>query len=161
MYLTRSAYYRQPRFSNVPFLGTGLARPGVSDAGRYAGKMMTTLGKCLLGAALFWTIGHMLVIRAQARSGKTVVVPMVSGTLIFALLLVLTVALGWSPLHFLWMFPISVVAGIGLLTVPLYARLVLYLVVLLALPMGKSNNDSHNHRLRRTRKKPRAAEPLR
>lgn len=98
---------------------------------------MTIVGRCILGVAVLWTVLCLFAIRSKARNGQILILPSVSWTLVFALSILLTVTLRLSPFHLLWMFPVSAVVGIIVLVIPLTAKMVMYMVTLLAWPVGR------------------------
>jgi hypothetical protein len=68
--------------------------------------------------AITWVVWVLVAIRHQLRSGDIVVPPMFASTLLFGLGIVAVIALGASPLHLLWWFPLSVVLGVVVLMFP-------------------------------------------
>jgi hypothetical protein len=92
---------------------------------------------CVLVLAVVWTVGQILHTRIQVRTGGIVVPLLVASTLVFALFIVVILITGLSPLHLIWLFPISFVFGIVVLVFPVGTRLILGMLALLALSAGR------------------------
>jgi hypothetical protein len=56
--------------------------------------------------------------RRKLRHGEIVVPPLFAATLVFILFILVVWALEASPLHLLWLFPLSFVLGIAVLLFP-------------------------------------------
>lgn len=72
----------------------------------------------IIVVSIAWVVWVLVAIRHQLRSGDIVVPPMFASTLLFGLGIVAVIALGASPLHLLWGFPLSVVLGVVVLMFP-------------------------------------------
>ena len=88
--------------------------------------------------ALIWVLRQMAVTRRRMRTGQVVIPPLFAATLVFLLCILVVVAIGVSPLHLLWLFPLSFVLGLVLVLFPPGVRLTLACLVLLA---GLNNFD--------------------
>ena len=82
--------------------------------------------------AIGWVIVQLLTTRRRLRSGETVVPPLFSATLMFLLFILVVWAMGASPLHLLWLFPLSFVLGVAILLFPAGQQLVMACLGLLA-----------------------------
>src|SRR5215510_7289890 len=90
----------------------------------------------------------MVVTRRRLRTGQIVIPPLFAATLVFLLCILVIAALGVSPLHLLWLFPLSFVLGLALVLFPPGVKLTLVCLGLLAgLP---SLNESQPAPRRRT-----------
>ena len=76
---------------------------------------MTILSTLIMLVAMGWVIAQLLTTRRKLRSGEIVVPPLFAATLVFLLFILLVWAMGASPLHLLWLFPLSFVLGIAVL----------------------------------------------
>lgn len=92
-------------------------------------KIVSTL---VLLASIAWLIAQLWTTRRKLRRGEVVMPPLFAGTLLFGLCILLVLALGRSSLHLLWLFPVSSVAGVLLLTVPGGAKFIMACLGLLA-----------------------------
>ena len=86
---------------------------------------MAAFSKFVLVAAIVWTVWRLLRIRARVRNTGIIIPPMVSATLVFAIFIILILATGLSPLHLLWLFPVSFVLGTLLIVFPICQKLVM------------------------------------
>ena len=93
---------------------------------------MTILSTVIMLVAIGWVIAQLLTTRRKLRSGEIVVPPLFAATLVFLLFILLVWAMGASPLHLLWLFPLSFVLGIAVLLFPVGQQLVMACVGLLA-----------------------------
>lgn len=82
--------------------------------------------------AIIWVIAQLLTTRRRARHGEIVVPPLFAATLVFILFILLVWLMGASPLHLLWLFPLSFVVGIAVLLFPTGQLLVMACLGLLA-----------------------------
>lgn len=71
-----------------------------------------TISKFILFIAIVWTLGRFFRVWRQVRSGAIVVPPLVAANFVFALSIILVIIFGVSPLHLLWLFPVSFVLGV-------------------------------------------------
>jgi hypothetical protein len=88
--------------------------------------------------AIVWTLWRLVRIRRQLRRGDILIPPLVAGTLVFALGIIVVMVTGVSPLHLVWWFPCSFIVGLAGLLFPLGTRLLFGFLVLLAMPMKHS-----------------------
>ena len=93
---------------------------------------MNILSSLILGIALLWVGWQVLATRRALRQGEPVMPPALAATLVFALSIVLVVILGASPLHLLWLFPLSFLLGFMMLLFPLGVHLIMACLGLLA-----------------------------
>ena len=89
-------------------------------------------------AAIIWVIAQLLITRRSARRGGIVIPPLFAATLVFILFILVVWIMGASPLHLLWLFPLSFVLGIAILFFPAGQLLVMACLGLLA-----GLNDRH------------------
>ena len=92
---------------------------------------MELVSKLLLLAAIVWTVGRMVRIRAQVRNGGIIIPPIASATLVFTVSIIVVLATGISALHLLWLFPVSFVLGTALLISPLGVKIVMGFILIL------------------------------
>jgi hypothetical protein len=90
------------------------------------------VGTVVLVAAILWVLSQVFVTRKRLRTGQVVIPPLFAATLVFVLCILSIVALGMSPLHLLWLFPVSFVLGVALLFFPAGVTLTLACLGLLA-----------------------------
>ena len=83
-------------------------------------------------AAIIWVIAQLLTTRRSARRGGIVIPPLFAATLVFILFILIVWITGASPLHLLWLFPLSFVLGIAILFFPAGQMLVMACLGLLA-----------------------------
>lgn len=88
--------------------------------------------------AIGWTLWQLVCVRRQLRRSDIVIPPLMAGTLVFALGILVVMVTRVSPLHLVWWFPCSFVVGLAALLFPLGTRLLLSFLVLLAMPMERS-----------------------
>ena len=93
---------------------------------------MAILSTVIMVVAILWVIAQLLTTRRRARQGEIVMPPLFAATLIFILFILLVWVMGASPLHLLWLFPLSFVLGIAVLLFPLGQLLVMACLGLLA-----------------------------
>jgi hypothetical protein len=86
----------------------------------------------ILVAAIAWVIGQLWATRQKLHRGDVVIPPLFATTLLFALFIIVLLAIGASPLHLLWLFPLSFVAGVILVTIPAGANFTMACLGLLA-----------------------------
>ncbi len=79
---------------------------------------MAILSTVIRVAAIIWVIAQLLTTRKRARQGEIVVPPLFAATLVFILFILVAWIMGASPLHLLWLFPLSFVLGIAVLLFP-------------------------------------------
>ncbi|MCG3119562.1 MAG: hypothetical protein ALAOOOJD_01992 [bacterium] len=96
-----------------------------------------TFNKIILLIAMIWTVGRFFRIWRQVRSGAVVVPPLVAANFVFALSIVLVIIFGISPLHLLWLFPVSFVFGIVLLFFSFGTKLILGFLAMLTIGQEK------------------------
>ena len=96
---------------------------------------MTIVSQGVFVLAIMWTLWLLVRVRRQLRRGDIVIPPLVAGTLVFALGIIVVMVTGASPLHLVWWFPCSFIVGLAALLFPLGTRLLLGFLVLLAMPM--------------------------
>jgi len=92
---------------------------------------MTIISHGVAVLAIVWTLWQLVHVRKQLRSGAIVVPPFVTATLVFALCIVVVMLTGVSPLHLVWLFPVSFLVGLVLLVFPLGTKLIILFLVLL------------------------------
>lgn len=92
---------------------------------------MTIISHGIVALAIVWTLWHLVHVRKQLRSGAIVVPPFVAATLVFALCIIVVILTGVSPLHLVWLFPVSFLVGLVLLLFPLGTKLLLLFLGLL------------------------------
>jgi hypothetical protein len=100
---------------------------------------MTVIGQGVVVLAIVWTLWHLMHVRKQLRSGAIVVPPFVAATLVFALCIVVVLLTGVSPLHLLWLFPVSFLIGLVLLIFPLGTKL---FILFMGLLVGRLESSS-------------------
>jgi hypothetical protein len=83
-------------------------------------------------ASIGWVIWQLVRIRAKAQNSELIIVPFVSSTLIFALIIPLVIITGASPFHLIWLFPASFALSIILLPFSFWTRIVMTFVTVLA-----------------------------
>ena len=106
---------------------------GVSQCELCGGEeTMTIISHGVVALAMVWTLWHLVYVRKQLRGGAIVVPPVVAATLVFALCIVVVMLTGVSPLHLVWLFPVSFLVGLVLLIFPLGTKLLRVFLVLLA-----------------------------
>ena len=88
---------------------------------------MTIISHGVAVLAIVWTLWQLVHVRKQLRSGAIVVPPFVTATLVFALCIVVVMLTGVSPLHLVWLFPVSFLVGLVLLVFPLGTKLIILL----------------------------------
>ena len=93
---------------------------------------MTLLSTVIMFVAIGWVIAQLLTTRRRLRNGEIVFPPLLAATLVFLLFILLVWAMGASPLHLLWLFPLSFVLGIAVLLFPVGQQLVMACLGLLA-----------------------------
>ena len=93
---------------------------------------MAILSTVIMVVAIGWVIAQLLTTRRRLREGEIVVPPLFAATLVFILFIILVWVMGASPLHLLWLFPLSFVLGIAVLLFPLGQLLVMACMGLLA-----------------------------
>ncbi len=86
---------------------------------------MAILSTVIRVAAIIWVIAQLLTTRKRARQGEIVVPPLFAATLVFTLFILVVWIMGASPLHLLWLFPLSFVLGIAILFFPAVQLLVM------------------------------------
>ena len=79
---------------------------------------MKILSSLILLIALLWVGWQVLATRRALRQGEAVMPPAFAATLVFALSILLVLILGASPLHLIWLFPVSIVLGFKMLLFP-------------------------------------------
>jgi hypothetical protein len=82
--------------------------------------------------AIFWVLSQLVATRRKLRTGQVVIPPLFAATLVFLVGILVVAALGASPLHLLWLFPLSFVLGLALLLFPPGLNLTLVCLGLLA-----------------------------
>ena len=93
---------------------------------------MAILSTVIMVVAIGWVIAQLLTTRRRLREGEIVVPPLFAATLVFILFILVVWAIGASPLHLLWLFPLSFVLGIAVLLFPVGQQLVMACLGLLA-----------------------------
>jgi hypothetical protein len=93
---------------------------------------MAILGAVIMVVAIGWVIAQLLTTRRRLRHGEIVVPPLFAATLVFLLFILVVWAMDASPLHPLWLFPLSFVLGFAVLLFPLGQHLVMACMGLLA-----------------------------
>jgi len=93
---------------------------------------MAILSTVIMVVAIGWVIAQLLTTRRRLREGEIVVPPLFAATLVFILFILVVWAIGASPLHLLWLFPLSFVLGIAVLLFPAGQQLVMACLGLLA-----------------------------
>jgi hypothetical protein len=93
---------------------------------------MTILGTVVMVAAIIWITVQLLNTRRRLRSGEIVVPPLFAATLVSIVFILVVWVMGASPLHLLWLFPLSFVLGIAVLLFPVGQQLVMACLGLLA-----------------------------
>jgi len=93
---------------------------------------MALLSTVIMLGAIGWVIAQLLTTRRRLRNGEIVVPPLFAVTLVFLLFILVVWAMGTSPLHLLWLFPLSFVLGIAVLLFPVGQQLVMACLGLLA-----------------------------
>jgi membrane protein CcdC involved in cytochrome C biogenesis len=93
---------------------------------------MTILSTVIMVAAIIWVIVQLLITRRSARRGEIVIPPLFAATLVFILFILVVWIMGASPLHLLWLFPLSFVLGIAILFFPAGQLLVMACLRILA-----------------------------
>ena len=93
---------------------------------------MAILSTVIRVVAIIWVIAQLLTTRRRGRQGEIVVPPLLAATLVFILFILVVWIMGASPLHLVWLFPLSFVLGIAILFFPAGQRLVMACLGLLA-----------------------------
>ncbi len=91
------------------------------------------LPKIILFLAIAWSIRQMLQLRGSILSGRIMVPASLGHLLLFILFELIVVIGGFSPLHLLWLWPVSFLLGIFLLFFPLTLPVLMFFIVLLRL----------------------------
>ena len=99
-------------------------------------SMLSTVG---MVAAIVWVTVQLLNTRRRLRSGEIVVPPLFAATLVFIVFILVVWAMRASPLHLLWLFPLSFVLGIAVLLFPVGQQLVMACLGLLAGLKGRES----------------------
>jgi len=79
---------------------------------------MAILSTVIMVVAIIWVIAQLLTTRKRVRQGEIAVPPLFAATLVFILFILVVWIMGASPLHLLWLFPLSFVLGIAILFFP-------------------------------------------
>jgi membrane protein CcdC involved in cytochrome C biogenesis len=79
---------------------------------------MTILSTVIMFVAIGWVIAQLLTPRRKLRSSEIIVPPLLAATLVFLLFILVVWVIGASPLHLLWLFPLSFGLGIAILLFP-------------------------------------------
>ena len=98
---------------------------------------MMTINNIILLTAIVLTVGRFFRVWRQVRSGGIVVPPLVAANFMFALSIILIISFGLSPLHLLWLFPLSFILGLVLLIFPFGTKLILGFLNVLAIGLKK------------------------
>lgn len=93
--------------------------------------------KIILLIAIVWTLGRFFRIWRQVRNGAIVVPPLVAANFVFALSIIWVIIFGVSPMHLLWLFPLSFVLGVVLLFFPFGTKLILGFLAMLTIGQEK------------------------
>ena len=110
---------------------------------------------------MLWVLRRLVVTRRRVRTGQVIIPPLFAATLVFLLSLLGVLALGASPLHLVWLFPLSFVLGLALVMCPLGVNLTLACLSLLAgtpdveepqsIPRHRRGSTASRHRRQRRR----------
>jgi hypothetical protein len=79
-----------------------------------------------------WIVWLFVRFRKKARNGELIIVPFVSSTLLFALIIPLIIIMDVSTFHLIWLFPVSFVLGVFLLFLPFWIKIVKIFLTVLA-----------------------------
>jgi hypothetical protein len=95
-------------------------------------------------------------LRQQVRRGGMIVIPMVSFTWLAIVMIVAILLSGFSPLHLLWLLPLSVLLGLWLIMFPLGLHLTMNFLALLAgpIPEPPPTKRSSPHAKKTPRRRP-------
>lgn len=93
---------------------------------------MALLSTAVMLAAIIWVIAQLLSTRRTAHRGGIVFPPLFAATLVFILFILVVWITDTSPLHLLWLFPLSFVLGIAILLFPVGQLLVMACLGLVA-----------------------------
>ena len=89
---------------------------------------MTLLGKIVYIGSVLLTVGYLASDIRRARNYQPIILPAFSAALVFLSALVLVQVFGLSAFHVVWLFPVSLVLGIALVSLPSYTRLIMRLL---------------------------------
>ncbi len=95
---------------------------------------MEIIGSSILALSIILVLWQLVRTRKRARNGEIIVPPFFSGLLIFSLFVLGVVIFGVSPLHLLWLFPVSYGIGTVLLFLPAVQKIVMTFLLMLANP---------------------------
>ncbi len=101
---------------------------------------MAIISAVIMVVAIGWVIVQLLTTRRRLRHGEIVVPPLFAATLVFILFILFVWLLETSPLHLLWLFPLSFVLGIAVLLFPAGQQLVMACLGLLAGLKGRDES---------------------
>jgi len=104
----------------------------------YRKENMEIVGKMVLIVAIGWAIWQIYRVRIQVRNREIIAPPIVAATFVFALFIVIIMISGASPFHLVWLFLLSFVLGIILLSFPFGVKLIMGFLTMLA-------NVEHHH----------------
>ena len=93
---------------------------------------MAAFDTIILAVAIAWAVWQLWDTRRRVRSGAIVVPLLFAATLVFVLFILLILAIGASPLHLLWLFPLSFVLGVVILVFPAGVKFTMTCLFLLA-----------------------------
>jgi membrane protein CcdC involved in cytochrome C biogenesis len=79
---------------------------------------MAILSTVIMVVAIIWVIAQLLTTHRRVRQGEIVVPPLFAATLVFILFILVVWIMGASPLHLVWLSPLSFVLGIAILFFP-------------------------------------------
>ena len=95
---------------------------------------MEIIGGSILALSIISVLWQLVRTRRRARNGEIIVPPFFAGLLIFSLFVLGVVIFGVSPLHLLWLFPVSYGIGTVLLLFPVVQKIVMTFLLVLANP---------------------------
>lgn len=95
---------------------------------------MTMINYGIIALAIGWIVWYFVHLRRQLLSGAMLVPPVMAAALVFIPCIVLVILTGVSPLHLIWLFPVSFLIGFVLLLFPPMIKWLLFIVGLLIGP---------------------------
>lgn len=127
-------------------------------------SVMTVIEYGVVALAIGWILWYLVHLRKQLLSGAIIVPQVVTTTPVFALCIVVVILTGVSPLHLIWLFPVSFLIAFVLLLFPLGIQFVYLFVALLMGPVVKRAQSQTRRRRssgRRRKKSRRSARQAR
>ena len=102
-------------------------------------------------AGVLWLVW---ALHQQVRRGGIVVIPLVSFTWLAIVIIVIIVLFGLSPLHLLWLLPLSVFFALWVIMMPWGLKLTMNFLALIAGPLPTPPAKATSRRARKSRRSP-------